>query len=140
MLQIPRQVPIVLLASGSRVEVLTRCKASAGTTYILSATNNPDPFNPNNVASFANDANRVVQQSVATITITVSICRLATKLEHCLGCHSGWSYCAWWAQGLEYADKNVPLWTHHAANCSLVGSLWRPDKEQLACVDWLYSS
>jgi hypothetical protein len=78
MLQIPRQVPIVLLASGSRVEVLTRCKAPAGTTYILSATNNPDPFNPNNVASFATDANRVVQPSVATITITVSTCsRLA---------------------------------------------------------------
>lgn len=82
MLQIPRKVPAVMLASGSRVEVLARCKAPAGSSYVLSATNNPDPFNPNNVASFANDVNRVVQQSVATITISVSTSAMQAS-RHC---------------------------------------------------------
>lgn len=72
MMKVPRLVPALVLASGSRLEVLVRCAAPAGRRYVLSATASPDPFNPGNNQNLATELFRVVQNVVATIEIGAS--------------------------------------------------------------------
>jgi hypothetical protein len=69
---------------GNRLEALVRCSlpsASSSTELILSATNQNDPFNPGNNASFSEDFFRVWQDEVARIKIVVRLLLLAVHMK-----------------------------------------------------------
>lgn len=54
--------------------MFVRCAAPpVGKRYVLSATNNPDPFNPGQNEQFSSPAYRIIQDVIAEIRMAVSM-------------------------------------------------------------------
>lgn len=107
MLQIPRQVGHIFLATGNRAELLVRCEGKPGDKYVIAAGAEPSPFGPGFLET--TEAVFIDQPVVATIELAAAEVRAAcagsiTTAAAAATIRRCWAGKAWMLRGPGWPD------------------------------------